>query len=354
MKPFYHLHSEGRIGFKQLSKADMGTSEKSNQTHIGLYEDVLTYLDDRDVEKDGLLIYNGNCSVCNCLFDRIANPDGSFRSPKIRKGDMGNSLVDKIRGIIANEARADWYLMWSGLESGQIVFWLLPGSSADYELITKANPNHLRVLRMDSYEFVAVKRLFEDRLNQTSTEVQKDIETAVLTGKKVKLYRKKDLEKADRLFKAIGKQGEALVAEFLQNQKNKGIISSFVWVNANSESGNPFDFIIDEQLSTELYVDVKSTRFDFNQYLYFSGDEVDFVSELKDDSKYSVYRVFDIEEKVRKMTVCDTCLDYMAATASSIHKFESEVNERKTIMQGVKLGVRPMDCFTRIANPTQI
>lgn len=41
---FFFFNIEKRIGFKKLSSADLGTSGISNQTHIGLYNDVLQFL----------------------------------------------------------------------------------------------------------------------------------------------------------------------------------------------------------------------------------------------------------------------------------------------------------------------
>ena len=41
---FFELNDEKRIGYKQLTDADLGRSLLSHQTHIGLFDDVLTYL----------------------------------------------------------------------------------------------------------------------------------------------------------------------------------------------------------------------------------------------------------------------------------------------------------------------
>lgn len=41
---FFFFDIEKRIGLKKLSNADLGTSDTSRQTHIGLYNDVLQFL----------------------------------------------------------------------------------------------------------------------------------------------------------------------------------------------------------------------------------------------------------------------------------------------------------------------
>jgi len=107
---FFHTHKESRIGFKKLSAADLGLSADSHQTHIGLYEDVLTFLDDSDVVKSAMLIYGDWCDILDCNFDRIENPDHTFRSPKIKKGDVKDSVVVKIREFAATKPTSDWYL----------------------------------------------------------------------------------------------------------------------------------------------------------------------------------------------------------------------------------------------------
>ena len=95
---FFFFNDEKRIGFKKLSRADLGISNSSNQTHIGLYEGVLEFLEDTDVVKSAMLIYDDYCDILNCSFDRIKTPEGRYRSPKIRIGsDASSSIVNKIR-----------------------------------------------------------------------------------------------------------------------------------------------------------------------------------------------------------------------------------------------------------------
>ena len=122
---FFFFNDEKRIGFKKLSRADLGISNSSNQTHIGLYEGVLEFLDDTDVVKSAMLIYDDYCDILDCSFDRIKTPEGRYRSPKIRIGsNTSSSIVYKIREFAKEDINADWYLAWTGLESKELVFWL--------------------------------------------------------------------------------------------------------------------------------------------------------------------------------------------------------------------------------------
>ena len=94
---FFFFDIEKRIGLKKLSSADLGTSGTSKQTHIGLYNDVLQFLGD-SVVTTAMLVYGDYCQMLDCYFDRIENPDGTFRSPKIRIGNKNeDSVVSKIR-----------------------------------------------------------------------------------------------------------------------------------------------------------------------------------------------------------------------------------------------------------------
>jgi len=127
-------HNNAVIGIKKLSLADLGASEKSNQTHIGLFENTLTSIDDLHLIDFCYLVTEKESKKLLCLLDYIENPDGTFRSPKIRKGannelifDGGemNSLVREIRRIVAeNNGDRDWYLLWFATDNQHLVFIL--------------------------------------------------------------------------------------------------------------------------------------------------------------------------------------------------------------------------------------
>lgn len=143
---FYFFGIEKRIGIKKLSKADLGISDTSNQTHIGLYNDVLQFLDDNAITT-AMLVYGDYCKMLDCYFDRIENPDGTFRSPKIRIGEKNEvSVVSKIREFAMTDASADWYLLWSGLENKDLVFWLVNSNSNDYNVIKDLLGTNTRII----------------------------------------------------------------------------------------------------------------------------------------------------------------------------------------------------------------
>ncbi len=344
---FFFFNNENRIGFKKLSKADLGTSSSSNQTHIGLYEGVLEFLDDTDVVKSAMLIYDDYCDILTCSFDRIRTPDGHYRSPKIRIGDdTANSLVYRIREFAKNDINADWYLAWTGLESKELVFWLIKGGSEDYHVARTLFPDNGIVLDDTATTYSKAKEYLTKRINFVSIDVQKDIEVKSQIGDTARIYKPKDIEKAEILFRETGKSGEELIAQYLEKQKKVGNIRSFQWANKSKESGLPYDFIINDK----QFVDVKTTRFDFDQYIYFSDAEIDFAIG-KDSQSYSVYRVFDMGKDEKKLRKCNDCNDYMQVINTPIITIKKEMEVHNTLLNTLKIGVKPKNCFVNIYEP---
>jgi hypothetical protein len=133
----FKLHEEGKIGVKQLSKPDLGLSSTSHQTHIGLYDGILTFLPNQDYDEKGILIYNGEKEEIGFSFGRIENKDGSFRSPNIKTGGFGIvSVVSHIRNTVRRyEDDLNWYLLWFGLDDEKVIFFLFNNESKEYEKI---------------------------------------------------------------------------------------------------------------------------------------------------------------------------------------------------------------------------
>ena len=341
---FFFFNNENRIGFKKLSQADLGISVSSNQTHIGLYEGVLDFLDDTDVVKSAMLIFGDYCDILNCSFDRILTPEGKYRSPKIRIGDdANNSIVNKIREFAQKDPNAEWYLAWTGLESKELVFWLIKGGTEDDKIAKNLFPPKTRVLDESSPTFSRAMDYLLKRINFASVNVQKDIEVKSQIGDAARIYKPKDIENAERIFKEIGKTGEELIAQYLERKKKSGAIKSYTWENKSRESGLPYDFVIDNK----QFVDVKSTRFDFEQFIYFSNTEIEFVAQ-KDAMTYSVYRVFDMNKDSKKLRICNDCANYIQLINTPIINIKKEMEMHKTLLDTLKIGVRLNDCFVNI------
>lgn len=226
---FFFFDIEKRIGLKKLSNADLGTSDTSRQTHIGLYNDVLQFLGD-NVVMTAMLVYGDYCQMLDCYFDRIENPDGTYRSPKIRIGSKTeDSIVSKIREFALTDTSAEWYLLWSGLENKDLVFWLINSKSNDYNFIKDLVGSKTHIVTDEDNAYVCLKDLMINKINRSSVDIQKEIEIISQTGIQSKKYKPFDLEKAKRNFAFVGKRGEELVNEYLEQQKKLHFVESFEW-----------------------------------------------------------------------------------------------------------------------------
>lgn len=340
---FFKTHQECKIGYKTLTAADLGFSLKSNQTHIGLYQKVLGFLNDEDSTL-GMLIYENYCDILECDFDRIMNPDGSFRSPKIRKGSLrANTVVKKIREFASQHPQREYYLVWFGIEGNGIVFWLIDNTSNDYNIINSFLPHKNKVYDTTSFDSEILLQQIEHKIDNVSTELQKDLEIASQIGTVTRKFTRYDIKKAEERFAQIGKQGEELVADYLDRRKHLHLIDSYIWCNKNRESGLPYDFIINQN----HFIDVKSTLYRFNQQIVFSNREFEFIS-TKRDSSYSVYRVFDMSEAQKKLIVCQQCKSFVQSINVVVKRFEGEMDNLNAKIQPVKIAVNPERMFKTI------
>ena len=341
---FFFFDIEKRIGLKKLSSADLGTSGTSNQTHIGLYNDVLQFLGD-SVVTTAMLVYGDYCQMLDCYFDRIENPDGTYRSPKIRIGKKDeDSVASKIREFALTDASADWYLVWAGLENKDLVFWLINSKSNDFSVIKDLVGSKTHIITDEDKAYASLKNIMVNKINLSSVNIQKEIEIISQTGVQSKKYKPFDLEKAKRNMALVGKRGEEFVNKYLEQQKNLHQIESFEWMNKSRETGLPYDFILNEK----QYIDVKSTMFDFSQNIVFSNQEVGFVNQQKSEFDYSVYRVFDITEANANLKICTQCMPYMEQLNKNVQTFNQAIIQSKTRLLGLNVAVSPTDCFGNI------
>lgn len=340
---FFTLHSEHKIGYKKLSDADLGLTEgSSHQTHIGLYErkNMLSFLRNEDTTA-AILIYNDYFDVLKCNFERIQNPDGTYRSPKISLGEKDeNTVVRKIREFAKLNPNRDYYLIWFALENNELLFWLIDNSSSDYAKLKDFFPTENTVYDTSEIMFIPLIKIIESKIDELSIGLQEDLEIVSQTSIKSEKYRTIDIEKAQERFKITGRTGEELINEYLEMQKNENLISAFEWVNKSRESGKPFDFVVNSTVGEEKYIDVKTTQFKFEQPLMFSDGEIDFINTI-DEKKYSVYRVFSLREDTNKFRKCFECFNYMQNLESKIFNFKKEIQSASSNVCGIKIAVPP-------------
>lgn len=309
----FKVHPENIFGVKKLTDADLGHNV-GHQTHIGLYQDILTYLQNEDEIKESYLIFENKCERLDCFFDRIKNPDGTFRSPKIRTGET-DSIVRRIREYAINVERP-LYLMWFGLDNKELVFILFEEGSSDYEFL-----RHKDALNGTFPFSDDIQKYVFSRFDQTNENIMVDLELCSqgILGKKH--YRRIDIERANELFKQTGNYGEELIFKYLENLKQNSKIQSFIWLNKSRESGLPYDFQILQNNRKERFVDVKTTRFRFDAPIIFSTQEMLFIT--NEPVLYSVFRTYDIVNNEPKLRICDNSRDKMSIINADFMQYES-------------------------------
>ncbi|MDE6605461.1 MAG: DUF3883 domain-containing protein [Clostridia bacterium] len=353
---FFKLHDENRIGYKELTDADLGRSTTSHQTHIGLFDDVLTFLPNNASIDDSMMIYDNNIDYLSLNFDRIENPDHSFRSPKIRCGNRNEiSVVTYIRDKSKSmENSVKWYLFWFGLESGQTVFFLFNDKSQTFNEISALGINLVarvknRLTPADN-AYSTLLNYLENLVNKTGAKVVQDLEVVAQTDKQLpnKKYRDYDVNKAKEIFAKIGKEGEFLVNQYFATQKQRGLISNYKWVNEKEESGLPYDFFFETLQGEIIYLDVKTTNYQFSQKMVFSSQEIGFaMSEL---NKYCIYRVYKDENGKHCLKICSNTRDLFTVIQNKTTIYENDLVEF-AIIESIKMAINPTQALLDFSQP---
>lgn len=349
---FFELHDEKRIGYKVLSEADLGIGISSHQTHIGLSEHVLRFLADRDiVSEDSIFIYGNNFEYIDAYFDRIKNPDGSFRSPKIRTGERNCvSIVSTIREIVKSCPSLVWHLIWFGLKNEKIVFFLFNNMSSDYrELEIEGLFRSKRAVALNDTHpmFHKLVKFLENKVNKNGIEILKELEVAsqIEELKPNKRLKKYDIDMINQKFKEIGYEGEALIAKYLKDKVLKEQLLSCEWHNEISESGLPYDFTIQDNQANIYYLDVKTTSYGFNQKMIFSTQEIEFIS--NSGTNYCIYRVYKTDDDKYFLRICYDCKNLSKIIWDQTTKYANELDEIQVEFKSAKLAIPPKISFLK-------
>ncbi|MDE6191859.1 MAG: DUF3883 domain-containing protein [Muribaculum sp.] len=291
----FKVHDENIFGVKKLTDADLGQNV-GHQTHIGLIAGVLSYLNNDNDIKESYLIFKNKCERLDCYFNRILGSDGNYRSAKIKSGTT-DSIVRRIREY-ASQTKSELYLMWFSLDNEELLFLLFEKDSNDYDFFNSAGCiNGKYSFSQNVLEYVFA------RFNQTNQNTLIELELSSQGVQSLRHYRRIDLERANKLFRDTGQNGEKLVCEYLDKLRFKSDIIDFSWMNQSRESGLPYDFKIIQNDKSERFVDVKTTRFNFDTPMVFSSQETSFIT--NEPIIYSVYRTYDIANEVPKLRICD-------------------------------------------------
>lgn len=345
---FFELHDENRIGYKQLTDADLGRSPRSHQTHIGLFDDVLTFLPNQIEIPDAMVIFNDDVELLTASFDRIENPNHTYRSPKIKTGgrdvvSVVSFIRDKANDYSANEL---WYLFWFGLKSEQPVFFLFNKSSSTYnEVINLGIDLYGQVksrLTPNDAPYRPILEYLEGIVNNSGKTILEELEVVAQTSEKAtQTYRAYDIKKASKRFELIGRKGEELINTYFIKKLKRNQIESFHWVNEEKESGMPYDFFFQTLDGEVFYLDVKTTDYGFDQKMIFSSQEIDFVNNCS--NKYCIYRVYSDEndKESKHLKICNNAKDLFKPIHEKTEFLKCELNEMAKI-ETIKLAVLPL------------
>lgn len=352
---FFKLHDEKRIGCKFLTDADLGRANSSHQSHIGLYDEILTFLPNSANIDDALVVYNGNVEFLTANFGRIQNPDGSYRSPNIKTG--GRNVVSVV-SFIKDTAKSmsdnlKWYLFWFGLESEQLVFMFFNNQSETFKDICSLgiDLNELpysrsktgKILYETDTAFSKILSYLEEIVNKSGKNIAAELEVAAQTNEKIsrkyrKTYKNFDIEKARSVFSRVGREGEELVDKYFANQLKANTIQHYDWKNRDGESGLPYDFTVETLTGELLYLDVKTTSYAFEQKMIFSSQEIEFVDNC--EHKYYIYRVYNNDEK-KYLRICKNAKTLFSPIHSKTIQFEDEIRDMAGI-EAVKMAILPL------------
>lgn len=341
----FEIHKEGKISYKRLSGADLKRS-KSHQTHIGLSNDSLTFMPDDKTEYSAMLIYNSYCDILNCEIAKIHRADGRYDAPKISMGKKSDNVVNKIRSFAKESEDMDFYLLWFGLDSLTPVFWLIKDGSGDYNFLNKfcdfgnLRDRSIKILKRDDIVFSHVLAYAQSRIENATIDLQKDLELSVEIEKENPKFKDADVKKARSYINELGKQGEALIDEYLSRKKSEKLVSEYEWMNKSSEQGKPFDFYIKYSTGLEQWIDVKTTEHEFEQAVIISKNEIRFITEKK-NSNYAIFRVYSKQELKAKLRRCSECLKYMEKLSRDMDYMTKSMADYQASLVNYKIAFVP-------------
>lgn len=346
---FFELNEENKIGYKELTNADLGRSDSSGQTHIGLFQDTLTFLPDSIEKPNAMVIYNDSLEYLTAYFDRIETPKKTYRSPKIRTGGVNAvSVVSFIRDKAREfDDETKWYLFWFGLKSTQLVFFLFNNNSVEFKSITEIGVNLKKDkakgrLKSSDATFIPVIKYLEQIVNNSGQEIIQELEVAVQTNEIVShkyksAYNPYDIKKAKDMFKKTGRDGEELIDNYFANLLSLGRIKYYEWKNKETESYLPYDFFVQTIDDEVFYLDVKTTQYSFEQKMVFSSQEIKFANGC--ENKYYIYRVYCNNDK-KYLKICNNAKELFSPIQSKAIDFENALNEMAKV-ESIKMAILP-------------
>ena len=358
----FDIHPENRISYKRLTDADLKRSPKSHQTHIGLSNKSLTFMQDNKTEYSAMVIYEFFCDIVPCEVGKILRKSGRQDAHNIKSGGVGseNNVVKCIRDFASQKPNLPFYLLWFGLDSGTPLFWLIAKDSPDYVVLNGLcdfeGLKDRDIITLDSSDIrlPSILQYARTRLESVTIDLQKDLEISAEVDADNPKFKNSDVKKAKSYIQEIGRKGEELINEYLQKEFFEHRICSYEWANKSSEKGQPFDFFIKYSSGLEQWVDVKTTEHSFDQQVIISRNEINFIADKK-NPEYAIYRVYSKEEASAKLKVCSHCLKYIKKLQRDIDYITASLSDYRASIVNYKIAFEPsVRCFESISSEISI
>lgn len=357
----FEIHSEGKISYKRLSDADLKRNETSHQTHIGLSNDSLTFMQDNKKEYTAMLVYDDFCDIVKCEVGKILRKNGRYDAPNLKTGGRDeDSAVRKIREFAAEYPNLDFYMIWFGLDSGTPVFWIVRENSEDFFNLnkycdfTQLKDRNIKVIDDSILTFGPILTYARQKLERVSVNLQKDLELAVEMETDNPKFKDSDVRRAKNYIREIGRAGEEMVNEYLSREKFAGRIDNYDWCNRSHEVGKPYDFWIKYASGQEQWMDVKTTEHEFEQAVIVSKNEIRFITEKK-DIEYAIFRVYSKEEASARLKICSHCLRYIKKLQRDIDYMTQSLSDYKAAIMNYKISFEPgPHCFNNISQEIRL
>lgn len=149
-----------------------------------------------------------------------------------------------------------------------------------------------------------LKRYKNQSYDEENVKENAELEDAVLGGSKGRknllksgrIVNPENFQRNKEIMDRIGHEGEECVNAYLQKLKNEGKIVNFEWVSKQNVI-SPYDFLVSHDDDSKEFIDVKSTSREFEPKIHISLSELELMS--SDTEKYSIYRIFNIDENNR-------------------------------------------------------
>ena len=100
----------------------------------------------------------------------------------------------------------------------------------------------------------------------------------------------------------------------------------------------PYDFFVQKLNDEVYYLDVKTTKYSFEQKMVFSSQEIKFVDSC--ENKYYIYRVYTNNDK-KYLKICDNAKDLFSPIHSKTADFQDVLDEMAKI-ESIKMAILPL------------